>query len=163
MTQFDRYPWFAFSFQTNPSPSEETNHTDSLSTSYDTSADPQSFNATTPGQGALHDDHIGLHVRNNTHMHTLVYLYRYICYRWENIISLSPQGRMCGEDEDTQAQDDELSLSANELPHGSDCGESFTLELPGHPQDQSPNLDHGLNPDYCQPPLDFLDPNCLPR
>uniref|UniRef100_A0A8C4ID95 Furry homolog b (Drosophila) n=1 Tax=Dicentrarchus labrax TaxID=13489 RepID=A0A8C4ID95_DICLA len=43
---------------TNPSPSEETNHTDSLSTSYDTSAEPQSFNATTPGQGALHDDHI---------------------------------------------------------------------------------------------------------
>uniref|UniRef100_A0A7N9AS87 Furry homolog b (Drosophila) n=1 Tax=Mastacembelus armatus TaxID=205130 RepID=A0A7N9AS87_9TELE len=39
---------------TNPSPSEETNHTDSLSTSYDTSADPQSLNATTPGQGALY-------------------------------------------------------------------------------------------------------------
>uniref|UniRef100_A0A3Q1GJ67 Furry homolog b (Drosophila) n=1 Tax=Acanthochromis polyacanthus TaxID=80966 RepID=A0A3Q1GJ67_9TELE len=117
---------------TNPSPSEETNHTDSLSTSYDTSADPQSFNATTPGQGVLHDDHSGLH------------------------------GRVCGEDEDTQAQDDELSLSANELPHGSDCGESFTLELPGQPQDLPPNLNRGLNPDYCQPPLDFLDPNCLP-
>uniref|UniRef100_A0A7N9AR69 Furry homolog b (Drosophila) n=1 Tax=Mastacembelus armatus TaxID=205130 RepID=A0A7N9AR69_9TELE len=79
---------------TNPSPSEETNHTDSLSTSYDTSADPQSLNATTPGQGV----------------------------------------RVCGEDEDTQAQDDELSLSTNELPHGSDCGESFTLELPGQHQ-----------------------------
>ncbi|KAG7224571.1 hypothetical protein INR49_011323 [Caranx melampygus] len=117
---------------TNPSPSEETNHTDSLSTSYDTSADPQSLNATTPGQGALHDDHTGLH------------------------------GRVCVEDEDTQAQDDDLSLSANELPHGSDCGESFTLELPGQAQDQLPNLDHRLNPDYCQPPLDFLDPNCLP-
>uniref|UniRef100_A0AAX7TGY1 Furry homolog b (Drosophila) n=1 Tax=Astatotilapia calliptera TaxID=8154 RepID=A0AAX7TGY1_ASTCA len=84
---------------TNPSPSEETNHTDSLSTSYDTSADPQSLNATTPSQGALHDDHIGLHVR------------------------------VCGEDEDTQAQDDELSLSVNELPPGSDCGESFTLDF----------------------------------
>lgn len=70
---------------------------------------------------------------------------------------------MCGEDEDTHAQDDELSLSANELPQGSDCGESFTLELPGQPQDQLPGLDHRLNPDYCQPPLDFLDPNCLPR
>uniref|UniRef100_A0AAX7W3V8 Furry homolog b (Drosophila) n=1 Tax=Astatotilapia calliptera TaxID=8154 RepID=A0AAX7W3V8_ASTCA len=91
---------------TNPSPSEETNHTDSLSTSYDTSADPQSLNATTPSQGALHDDHIGLHVR------------------------------VCGEDEDTQAQDDELSLSVNELPPGSDCGESFTLDLPGQPQNQ---------------------------
>uniref|UniRef100_A0A4W5PT12 Protein furry C-terminal domain-containing protein n=1 Tax=Hucho hucho TaxID=62062 RepID=A0A4W5PT12_9TELE len=44
---------------TNLSPSEETNHTDSLSTSYDTtSADPQSLNATTPGtsQGQPHDD-----------------------------------------------------------------------------------------------------------
>uniref|UniRef100_A0AAX7VAW4 Furry homolog b (Drosophila) n=1 Tax=Astatotilapia calliptera TaxID=8154 RepID=A0AAX7VAW4_ASTCA len=74
---------------TNPSPSEETNHTDSLSTSYDTSADPQSLNATTPSQGV----------------------------------------RVCGEDEDTQAQDDELSLSVNELPPGSDCGESFTLDF----------------------------------
>uniref|UniRef100_A0A665WCE2 Furry homolog b (Drosophila) n=1 Tax=Echeneis naucrates TaxID=173247 RepID=A0A665WCE2_ECHNA len=59
------------------------------------------------------------------------------------------------------AQDDELSLSTNELPHGSDCGESFTLELPGQPQDQLPNLDPSLNPDYCQPPLDFLDPNWM--
>uniref|UniRef100_A0A7N6A681 Furry homolog b (Drosophila) n=1 Tax=Anabas testudineus TaxID=64144 RepID=A0A7N6A681_ANATE len=46
-----------------------------------------------------------------------------------------------------------LSLSINELPHGSDCGESFTLELPGQPQDHLPNLDHSINPDYCQPPL----------
>ncbi|KAF3840941.1 hypothetical protein F7725_006803, partial [Dissostichus mawsoni] len=116
---------------TNPSPSEETNHTDSLSTSYDTSADPQSFNATTPGQGGLLD---------NLHLH----------------------GRMCGEDEDTQAPDDELSLSTNDLPQGSDCGESFTLELPGQPLDHMSNRDHSLNADYCQPPLDFLDPNCLP-
>ncbi len=97
------------------------------------------------------------------HAHVLVYLYRYICYPQCNVISVSPQARVCGEDEDTQAQDDDLSLSANELPHGSDCGESFTLELPGQPQDQPRNLDHSLNPDYCQPPLDFLDPNCLPR
>uniref|UniRef100_A0A667XMF3 FRY microtubule binding protein n=1 Tax=Myripristis murdjan TaxID=586833 RepID=A0A667XMF3_9TELE len=76
---------------TNPSPSEETNHTDSLSTSYDTSADPQSLNL--------------------------------------KISPVSTQGGVCGEDEDTQAQDDELSLSANELPHGSDCGESFTLDI----------------------------------
>uniref|UniRef100_A0A8C4IBQ1 Furry homolog b (Drosophila) n=1 Tax=Dicentrarchus labrax TaxID=13489 RepID=A0A8C4IBQ1_DICLA len=68
---------------------------------------------------------------------------------------------VCGDDEDTHAQDDDLSLSANELPHGSDCGESLTLELPGQPQDQLRSLDHSLNPDYCQPPLDFLDPNCL--
>jgi len=71
---------------------------------------------------------------------------------------LSPQGRVCGEDEDTQAQDDELSLGANELPHGSDCGESLTLELPGQPMDHL-----SLSADYCQPPLDFLDPHCLPR
>lgn len=57
------YSWFVFLFQTNPSPSEETNHTDSLSTSYDTSADLQSINATTPGQGVLHDGRSALHVR----------------------------------------------------------------------------------------------------
>ncbi|XP_017345070.1 protein furry homolog isoform X6 [Ictalurus punctatus] len=43
----------------NLSPSEDTNHTDSLSTSYDTSADPNSLNATTPGMGmSLPDDTI---------------------------------------------------------------------------------------------------------
>ncbi|PWA22752.1 hypothetical protein CCH79_00002330 [Gambusia affinis] len=111
---------------TNPSPSEETNHTDSLSASYDISAEHQSLNATTPGQGVLSDDHGDLHVR------------------------------LCGEDEDTQAQDDEFSLSTHELPHESDCGESFTLDLPGQPQDQLLNIARGLNPNYCQPPLDFL-------
>lgn len=68
---------------------------------------------------------------------------------------------MCGDDEDTQAQDDELSLSTNELAAGSDCGESFTLELPGQAQVRTPHLDR--RHDYCQPPLDFLDPNSLPR
>lgn len=44
-------------FQTmNLSPSEDTNHTDSLSTSYDTSADPNSLNATTPGMGMSFPD-----------------------------------------------------------------------------------------------------------
>uniref|UniRef100_A0A8C1GUI3 Furry homolog b (Drosophila) n=1 Tax=Cyprinus carpio TaxID=7962 RepID=A0A8C1GUI3_CYPCA len=44
----------------NLSPSEDTNHTDSLSTSYDTtSADPNSLNAATPCLGtSLPDDHI---------------------------------------------------------------------------------------------------------
>lgn len=55
--------WFVLLFQTNLSPSEETNHTDSLSTSYETSADPQSITATTPGQGALRDGRRVLHVR----------------------------------------------------------------------------------------------------
>ena len=54
-------------FQTNPSPSEETNPTDSflstLSTSYDTSADPQSFSATTPGQAGARYDLGSLQVR----------------------------------------------------------------------------------------------------
>ncbi|MEQ2172700.1 hypothetical protein GOODEAATRI_023941 [Goodea atripinnis] len=71
-------------------------------------------------------------------------------------LSHSQLVRPCGEDEDTQAQDDELSLSAHELPHGSDCGESFTLDLPGQPQDQLLNIARGLNPNYCQPQLDFL-------
>ncbi|TNM84780.1 hypothetical protein fugu_008958 [Takifugu bimaculatus] len=85
---------------TNPSPSEETNHIDSLFTSYDTSADPQSISAPTPGQGALHGGRSVLH-----------------------------QGA-CGEDEDTQPQDEELSPSVPELPQGSDGGDSFTLDLP---------------------------------
>uniref|UniRef100_A0A8C7L1P2 FRY microtubule binding protein n=1 Tax=Oncorhynchus kisutch TaxID=8019 RepID=A0A8C7L1P2_ONCKI len=58
---------------TNLSPSEETNHTDSLSTSCDTtSADPQSLNATTPGtnQGPPHDEQGGLRVSIHTYIHT---------------------------------------------------------------------------------------------
>eukprot|EP00066_Takifugu_rubripes_P030520 XP_011619786.1 PREDICTED: protein furry homolog [Takifugu rubripes] len=114
---------------TNPSPSEETNHIDSLFTSYDTSADPQSISAPTPGQGALHGGRSVLH-------------------------------GACGEDEDTQPQDEELSPSVTELPQGSDGGDSFTLDLPGQ---QLPSLDTSLHLNYYQPPLDFLDPNCLPR
>ncbi|KAM6985914.1 protein furry homolog [Aplochiton taeniatus] len=128
---------------TNMSPSEETNPTDSLSTSYDTSADPQSFTATTPAQGSVQSEQRALRTS------------------------------MLGEDEDTQAQDDELSLGTGELPHGSDYGEeNFSLELPspcmepaGHhpqhyPQDQHTDL--SLDPGICQPPLGFLDPSCLP-
>uniref|UniRef100_A0A8C8DYS1 Furry homolog b (Drosophila) n=1 Tax=Oryzias sinensis TaxID=183150 RepID=A0A8C8DYS1_9TELE len=39
--------------------------------------------------------------------------------------------KVCGEGEDTQAQDDDLSIRSNELPE--DCGEGFTLEMPGQP------------------------------
>uniref|UniRef100_A0A673BB92 Furry homolog b (Drosophila) n=1 Tax=Sphaeramia orbicularis TaxID=375764 RepID=A0A673BB92_9TELE len=60
--------------------------------------------------------------------------------------------RVCGEDEDTQAHDDELSLSTNELPHGSDCGESFTLELPGLRDDVDDLEDLGFPP----PPSPFF-------
>ncbi|XP_045546145.1 protein furry homolog isoform X6 [Salmo salar] len=149
---------------TNLSPSEETNHTDSLSTSCDTtSADPQSLNATTPGtsQGPPHDEQGGL--RGGV--------------------------SVCGDDEDTQGQDDDLSLSVNDLPQGqdddlslsvndlpqglgsdlslsvndlpqalgSDCweGESFTLDLEHHGH-------HGHSMELCRPPLGFLDPSCLP-
>lgn len=80
-----------------------------------------------------------------------------------DVLLLSLQGRVCGDDDDTQAQDDELSLSVNELPQGSDGGESFTLDLPGQPQEQLRGLDNSLHLNYYQPPLDFLDPNCLPR
>ncbi|XP_023817886.1 protein furry homolog isoform X5 [Oryzias latipes] len=114
---------------TNPSPSEETNPTDSLSTSYDLSADPQSFSATTPGQGMPRD--------NNSSMQLL---------------------KVCGEGEDTQAQDDDLSIRSNELPE--DCGEGFTLEMPGQPLDPPLNLNRSLNPNFGQPPMDFL--NYLP-
>uniref|UniRef100_A0A671YAG0 FRY microtubule binding protein n=1 Tax=Sparus aurata TaxID=8175 RepID=A0A671YAG0_SPAAU len=70
----------------------------------------------------------------------------------ENVRSLSSQGRVCGDDEDTQAQYDELSLSANELPHGSDCGESFTLELSGLRDDVDDLEDLGFPP----PPSPFF-------
>ncbi|XP_038820720.1 protein furry homolog [Salvelinus namaycush] len=143
---------------------KETNHTDSLSTSCDTtSVDPQSLNATTPGtsQGPPHDEQGGL--RGDV--------------------------SVCGDDEDTQGQDDDLSLSVNDLPHGqdddlslsvndlpqalgsdlslsvndlpqalgSDCweGESFTLDLEHHGH-------HGHSMELCRPPLGFLDPSCLP-
>ncbi|XP_034149145.1 protein furry homolog isoform X1 [Esox lucius] len=125
---------------TNLSPSEETNHTDSLS------YDATSLNATTPGtsQEPPADEHGSL------------------------------QGRVsvCGDDDDTQAQVDDLSLSVNDLPQGlgSDCGEgeSFTLELAGPPLDgdhgshQDPHAYHGHDMDICRPPLGFLDPSCLP-
>lgn len=73
------------------------------------------------------------------------------------------QLKVCGEDEDTQAQDDDLSIRSNELPQGSDCGESFTLEMPGQPLEPPLNLNRSLNPHFGQPPLDFLDPDYLPR
>ncbi|KAF6717358.1 furry-like protein [Oryzias melastigma] len=111
---------------TNPSPSEETNPTDSLSTSYDLSADPQSFSATTPGQGMPRDNHSSMQVSTDG-------------YR---------RGSVCGEDEDTQAQDDDLSIRSNELPQGSDCGESFTLEMPGQPLEPPLNLNRSLNPHF---------------
>ncbi|XP_062869920.1 protein furry homolog isoform X3 [Trichomycterus rosablanca] len=84
----------------NLSPSEDTNHTDSLSTSYDTtSADPNSVNATTPCTvTSLLDD------------------------------SAIPPPQ--AEDEDGNVHEDDLSFCVSELPPGFDCGSSFTLDLP---------------------------------
>uniref|UniRef100_A0A6Q2YAM0 Furry homolog b (Drosophila) n=1 Tax=Esox lucius TaxID=8010 RepID=A0A6Q2YAM0_ESOLU len=69
------------------------------------------------------------------------------------------QGRVsvCGDDDDTQAQVDDLSLSVNDLPQGlgSDCGEgeSFTLELAGPLRDDVDDLeDLGFPP----PPSPFF-------
>uniref|UniRef100_A0A8C2EGD4 Furry homolog b (Drosophila) n=1 Tax=Cyprinus carpio TaxID=7962 RepID=A0A8C2EGD4_CYPCA len=84
----------------NLSPSEDTNHTDSLSTSYDTtSADPNSLNAATPCLGAsLPDDHI--------------------------------MPRVLPEDEESNIQEEDLPFGANELPMRFDCGSSTNLDLP---------------------------------
>uniref|UniRef100_A0A8B9H4S4 Furry homolog b (Drosophila) n=1 Tax=Astyanax mexicanus TaxID=7994 RepID=A0A8B9H4S4_ASTMX len=84
----------------NLSPSEDTNHTDSLSTSYDTtSADPSSLNAATPCLGtSLPDDTI-----------------------------IPPP---LPEDEDSNVQEDDLSFCVSELPPGFDCGSSFILDFP---------------------------------
>ncbi|XP_045064182.1 protein furry homolog [Coregonus clupeaformis] len=103
---------------TNLSPSEETNHTDSLSMSYDTSsADPQSLNATTPGtsQGPPHDEQGGL--RGGV--------------------------SVCGEDEDTQGQDDDLSLSVNDLPQGQD--DDLSLSVNDLPQGLGSDLSLSVN------------------
>uniref|UniRef100_A0A8C7ZG71 Furry homolog b (Drosophila) n=1 Tax=Oryzias sinensis TaxID=183150 RepID=A0A8C7ZG71_9TELE len=54
--------------------------------------------------------------------------------------------KVCGEGEDTQAQDDDLSIRSNELPE--DCGEGFTLEMPGQPLDPPLNLNRSLNPNF---------------
>lgn len=97
----------------NLSPSEDTNHTDSLSTSYDTtSADPNSLNATTPCLGtSLPDDTI-----------------------------IPPP---LPEDEDSNVQEDDLSFCVSELPPGFDCGSSFILDFPPEPErsemDLNPN------------------------
>ncbi|XP_076876310.1 protein furry homolog isoform X3 [Brachyhypopomus gauderio] len=82
----------------NLSPSEDTNHTDSLSTSYDTtSADPASLNATTPCMAAsLPDD-----------------------------TAIPPP---LPEDEDGYGQEDDLAFCVSELPPGFECGSGFTLE-----------------------------------
>uniref|UniRef100_A0A8C1W223 Furry homolog b (Drosophila) n=1 Tax=Cyprinus carpio TaxID=7962 RepID=A0A8C1W223_CYPCA len=97
----------------NLSPSEDTNHTDSLSTSYDTtSADPNSLNAATPCLGAsLPDDHI--------------------------------MPRVLPEDEESNIQEEDLPFGANELPMRFDCGSSTNLDLPAEQNragiNQNPN------------------------
>uniref|UniRef100_A0A8C7N877 FRY microtubule binding protein n=1 Tax=Oncorhynchus kisutch TaxID=8019 RepID=A0A8C7N877_ONCKI len=94
-----------------------------------------------------------------------------------------------GDDEDTQGQDDDLSLSVNDLPQGlgSDLslsvndlpqalGSDLSLSVNDLPQalgsdcweGESFTLDlehhghHGHSMELCRPPLGFLDPSCLP-
>uniref|UniRef100_A0A673LMD8 Protein furry homolog n=1 Tax=Sinocyclocheilus rhinocerous TaxID=307959 RepID=A0A673LMD8_9TELE len=90
----------------NLSPSEDTNHTDSLSTSYDTtSADPNYLNAATPCLGAsLPDDHI--------------------------MPDLLSSSQVLPEDEESNVQEYDLPFGANELPMRFDCGSSTNLDLP---------------------------------
>ncbi|KAL0994847.1 hypothetical protein UPYG_G00128010 [Umbra pygmaea] len=123
---------------TNQSPSEETNHTDSLSLSYDAT----SLNATTPGtsQEPLPDEHGGL------------------------MGGVS----VCGDDDTQAQLDDlSLSVNDLPQGLGSDCGEgeSFTLELAGQDHDRPSRHGHGYHGhsmDICRPPLGFLDHSCLP-
>ncbi|XP_035289860.1 protein furry homolog isoform X4 [Anguilla anguilla] len=101
----------------NLSPSEETNNTDSLSTSFDTtSADPHSLNARTPSFEASQPE------------------------------DPAQRAEVLAEDEDTNVHEDDLSLSANDLPAGFDCSDSFSLEA--EHREQRAELD--------------LDPQCLP-
>uniref|UniRef100_A0A671NWR9 Protein furry homolog n=1 Tax=Sinocyclocheilus anshuiensis TaxID=1608454 RepID=A0A671NWR9_9TELE len=107
----------------NLSPSEDTNHTDSLSTSYDTtSADPNSLNAATPCLGAsLPDDHIMLPITSD----------------------LLSSSQVLPEDEESNVQEDDLPFGANELPMRFDCGSSTNLDLPAEQNragiNQNPN------------------------
>ncbi|XP_056593394.1 protein furry homolog isoform X1 [Triplophysa dalaica] len=102
----------------NLSPSEDTNHTDSLSTSYDTtSADPNSLNAATPCLGtSLPDDHI-----------------------------MPP---MLPEDEDSNVQEDDLSFGGNELPTRFDCGSNTNLDLPADQNRTGVNQNPNSMPSY---------------
>ncbi|KAM9456433.1 protein furry homolog isoform 6-T6 [Clarias gariepinus] len=106
----------------NLSPSEDTNHTDSLSTSYDTSADPNSLNATTPGIGmSFPDDTI--------------------------IPPPLPE-----DEGGSNVHEDDLSFCVSELPPGFDCGSSFTLDIPPEPDRSELELDpsfmHGSSYSY---------------
>uniref|UniRef100_A0A673LKU4 Protein furry homolog n=1 Tax=Sinocyclocheilus rhinocerous TaxID=307959 RepID=A0A673LKU4_9TELE len=108
----------------NLSPSEDTNHTDSLSTSYDTtSADPNYLNAATPCLGAsLPDDHI---------MPPKI---------TSDLLSSS---QVLPEDEESNVQEYDLPFGANELPMRFDCGSSTNLDLPAEQNragiNQNPN------------------------
>uniref|UniRef100_A0A096MFY3 FRY microtubule binding protein n=1 Tax=Poecilia formosa TaxID=48698 RepID=A0A096MFY3_POEFO len=120
----------------DPHDSDESSEEEESSTSQSLSHSQLPLNATTPGQGVLSDDHGGLHVRSIS-VTCYIEVDECVTVTLKTLIFF-PQVRLCGEDEDTQAQDDEFSLSAHELPHGSDCGESFTLDLPGQPQEYCP-------------------------
>ncbi|XP_030648105.1 protein furry homolog [Chanos chanos] len=105
----------------NLSPSEDTNHTDFLSTSYDaTPAEPSSVNSSTRGMApSLPDD------------------------------AVIPPIKVQAEDEDSNVQEDDLAFSVNELPPGFDCGSgSFTLDLPPEQERAELDLDPSCLPSF---------------
>uniref|UniRef100_A0A8C1ALN4 FRY microtubule binding protein n=1 Tax=Cyprinus carpio carpio TaxID=630221 RepID=A0A8C1ALN4_CYPCA len=119
----------------NLSPSEDTNHTDSLSTSYDTtSADPNSLNAATPCLGAsLPDDHIMPQTKITS--------------------DLLSSSQVLPEDEESNIQEEDLPFGANELPMRFDCGSSTNLDLPTEQNRDQDDLDElGFPP----PPSPFF-------
>uniref|UniRef100_A0A8C1W235 Furry homolog b (Drosophila) n=1 Tax=Cyprinus carpio TaxID=7962 RepID=A0A8C1W235_CYPCA len=119
----------------NLSPSEDTNHTDSLSTSYDTtSADPNSLNAATPCLGAsLPDDHIMPQTKITS--------------------DLLSSSQVLPEDEESNIQEEDLPFGANELPMRFDCGSSTNLDLPAEQNRDQDDLDElGFPP----PPSPFF-------
>nr|XP_015197348.1 PREDICTED: protein furry homolog isoform X5 [Lepisosteus oculatus] len=103
----------------NLSPSEETNHTDSLSTSFDTtSADPHSLNTRTPSfEVSLPEDS-------------------------------NQRVEVSAEDEDTNVHEDDLSLSVSEVPPGFEGSDSFPLEMAQGEDKGDVDLEHTGLPSF---------------
>ncbi|XP_035391470.1 protein furry homolog isoform X3 [Electrophorus electricus] len=102
----------------NLSPSEDTNHTNSLSTSCDTaSAEPTSLNATTPCMAASLPD--------------------------DTVIPPPLPG-----DEDGYIREDDLAFRVSKLPPGFECGSAFTLEHMAGSERLAGDLDPNSLPGY---------------
>ncbi|XP_036381260.1 protein furry homolog isoform X2 [Megalops cyprinoides] len=117
----------------NLSPSEETNNTDSLSTSFDTtSADPHSLNARTPSfEVSLPEDS-------------------------------NQRAEVSVEDEDTNVHEDDLSLSVNDLPAGFDCSDSFTMDVEHRDNRGELDLDPSCLPSLAEEGDQLQEPHSSP-